>query len=404
VFGRWEGSVVAVWSPTARVSGFLIDSRGLIATDGQAVGAASLVEVQVSSSVKVPGRVLTADRPRDVAIIWIDPSIVTASAPVPLPCPPAPNPAVDDGDEIAAIAMPHLREKELESGEVTALRPRVVETDLRLSFGGAGGPVFNEAGEFIGLTSVPAEVEASRAGDVNVVRSVFVCEALAASLPKLAGATPPDATRLPIESTRVYPAVALDAAAKARAATAPMLSSSDFDVVLLTPPIVQAARERAGWSGGRSVRTVEAEARLGQLTEFGAWSDYFRDLSPVLIVRVTPKLVEGFWKRLGREAARTQGAVLPPFKDFKTSFGRMRLSCGASELVPLHPFVLEHRVSDKNLIREGLYVFAPDAIGPHCDNVVITLSPENAQAKSETLTVTRSVIDRIWQDFAPYRM
>jgi hypothetical protein len=348
--------------------------------------------------------VLTADRPRDVAIVWIDPRVVAASSPVPLPCPPAPNPAVDDGDEIAAIAMPHLREKELESGEVTALRPRVVETDLRLSFGGAGGPVFNEAGAFIGLTTMPAEVEASRAGDVNVVRSVFVCEALAAAVPKLAGASPPEAVRLPVESTRAYPAVELDGATRARAATAPALSSSDFDVVLLTPPIVQAARERTGWSGGRGVRTVETEARLGQLTEFGAWSDYFSDLPPVLIVRVTPKLVEGFWKRLGREAARTQGAVLPPFKDFKTSFGRMRLSCGASELVPLHPFVLEHRVSEKNVIREGLYVFALDAIGPHCDSVTMAVSAENAQATSETLTVARPVVDRIWQDFAPYRV
>ena len=75
-------------------------------------------------------------------------------------------------------------------------------------------------------------------------------------------------------------------------------------------------------------------------------------------------MVEGFWKRLGREAARTQGADLPPFKDFKTSFRHMRASCGGVEVTPIHPFVLEHRVTEKNVIREGLYVFDPDAFGP----------------------------------------
>ena len=47
-------------------------------------------------------------------------------------------------------------------------------------------------------------------------------------------------------------------------------------------------------------------------------------------------MVEGFWKRLGREAARTQGAVLPAFKDFKTRFIRMNASCGAAaRLLPV---------------------------------------------------------------------
>jgi S1-C subfamily serine protease len=397
LLARWEPSVVGIWSPTARASGFLVDSRGLIATDRQAIGAASSVEVQVSAAVKVPARVLASDSPRDVAIVWVDPAVLKAAAPVPLPCPPGANPALDEGDEISTITMPHLREKELEPGEVTALRPRVVETDLRLSFGGSGGPAFNESGTLVGLTSLSAETDAARRSDVNVVRAVFICDALAASLPKLAGAAPPAAVHLPIEPAPANTAVALDAAAKARAATPPSLSSAAFDVVVLTRPIAQAARERAGWTGGRGVRTTETEARLGQLTEFGAWSEYFSDLPPVVVIRVTPKLVEGFWKRLGREAARTQGAVLPPFKDFKTSFGRMRLTCGASEVVPIHPFVLEHRASDKNVVREGLYVFASDALGPHCDSATISLWSD-PESKPETLTISRSVIDRIWQD------
>jgi hypothetical protein len=181
------------------------------------------------------------------------------------------------------------------------------------------------------------------------------------------------------------------------------MSSSDFEVAVVTPPMLERAQQRAGWTGGQSGRSPEAEARLGRLTEFGAWSEYFNTRPAVTIVRVTPKLVEGFWKRLGREAARTQGAELPPFKDFKTSFRHMRATCGGVEVAPIHPFVLEHRVSEKNVIREGLYVFDPGAFGPQCGSVILSLYSEAQPERADTLTLARATIDQIWNDFAPYR-
>jgi hypothetical protein len=182
------------------------------------------------------------------------------------------------------------------------------------------------------------------------------------------------------------------------------MSSSDFDVAFITPPMVHRARQRSGWTGGaQGGRSPEAEARLGRLTEFGAWSGYFTSLPAVLIVRATPKMVEGFWKRLGREAARTQGADLPAFKNFKTSFRHMRATCAGVEVTPIHPFVLEHRVSEKNVIREGLYVFDADAIGPQCGTVTLSLYSEAQPQRADTLTPTPAIIDQIWNDFAAYR-
>jgi hypothetical protein len=238
-----------------------------------------------------------------------------------------------------------------------------------------------------------------------VVRAVFICEALAGSLPMLSGAAPPAATRLPGEPARPYPAGALEDKPRGTTtnATVPLVSSADFDVAFLTPPMLHRARQRSGWTGAQSGRSPEAEARLGRLTEFGAWSDYFTTLPAVLVVRVTPKLVEGFWKRLGREAARTQGAVLPPFKDFKTSFRHMRVTCAGIEVTPIHPFVLEHRMTEKNVVREGLYVFDPDAFGLQCGTVTLSVYSEAQPERADTLTPTRTVVDQIWNDFAPYR-
>jgi hypothetical protein len=404
LLSKYQESVVAVWSPTARVSGFVVDSRGLIATDGRAVGTATVVEVQLAPTVKVPARVLFSERSRDVAIVWVDPSLVATRPSLALACPPSQAPSLDDGQAIASITVPRAGETELVYGEVTALQPRRVQTDVRLAFGGSGGPVFNDAGAVVGLTSMSTEPD-SRSEDAAVVPTVFICEALAASLPKLSGAEPPAGIRLPVEPTRPYPAGTVEDVRRdsTSSAAVPVMSSSDFDVAFVTPPMVRRAQQKSGWTGGQIDRSPEVQARLGRLTEFGAWSEYFSTLPAVVIVRVTPKMVEGFWKRLGREAAATQGAALPPFKDFKSSFRHMRATCAGVEVTPIHPFVLEHRVSEKNIIREGLYVFDPGAFGPQCATVTLSLYSEAQPERADTLTPTRTVIDKIWTDFAPYR-
>jgi hypothetical protein len=405
LLGKYQESVVAVWSPTARASGFVVDSRGLIATDGRAVGTATVVEVQLSPTVKVPAHVMPSERSREVAILRVDPSLVGTRPALALACPPSRAPSLDDGQAIVSITVPHASEKELVRGEVTGLQPRRVETDVRLPFGGSGGPVFDDAGALVGLTSIAAEPD-SRADEAAVVQTVFICEALAAALSRVVGAEPPAATRLPVDPARPYPAGALE---DVRPGTTPnpavpVMSSSDFDVAFITPPMVHRARQRSGWTGGATGgRSPEAEARLGRLTEFGAWAGYFTNLPAVVIVRATPKMVEGFWKRLGREAARTQGADLPAFKDFKTSFRHMRATCAGAEVTPIHPFVLEHRLSEKNVVREGLYVFDADAFGPQCGTVTLSFYSEAQPQRADALTPTRTILDQIWNDFAAYR-
>jgi hypothetical protein len=403
--GKWEESVVAIWSPTARATAFVVDALGLIATTRAAIGTTDTIEVQVSPTSKVPARVLMADAPREVAVAWLDPGAVGARPPVPMACPPPPALSIDDRQELVAIGAALRTGVDQVTGDVTGLQPRAAEADLRLGYGSVGGPVFNQAGTLVGLTSVPTTEESRKRTDFTVVRVGVICEVVAAARAKMGGVAPPPATPLPLEPARSFPADALDAAARSKTTVTdpPVLSATDFDVAFITPPMIARADQRADWTGGRSTRSAETEARIGRLTEFGAWSDYFSERPPVVIVRVTPKMVEGFWKRLGREAARTQGAELPAFKDFKTRFIRMKASCGAAEVTPIHPMVLEHQVTDSVVVREGLYVFDPGALNPECGTVTLSLYSERAPDKADTLVVDPKVIDRLWQDFAPWR-
>ena len=50
--------------------------------------------------------------------------------------------------------------------------------------------------------------------------------------------------------------------------------------------------------------------------------------------------------------------------------------CGGAEVTPIHPFTTDARASEGDAIREGLYVFDPGALGPHCGKVTLVLSSE----------------------------
>jgi S1-C subfamily serine protease len=403
LLAKWQDSVVAVWSPTSRASGFVIDSRGLIATTRNAIGDATSVAVQLSPEMKVPARVLFSDDARDVAVVWINPSVVGTRAPLPLACTSPAAPRLVVGKDVLAIAAPLWRPVDEAWGAVTALWPRAIETDMRLGFGGAGGPVFTEEGAVVGLTSMGADLEARRSSDVSVVRVEAICGGLSAAQAKMAAADPPEATRLPVEPAQPFPAAPDEATQSTGTATARVVSSADFDVAFTTPRMVLRAQQRSDWTGGSSARSKEAEARLGRLTDFGAWSEYVAGVPHVLIVRVTPKLTEGFWKMLARGAASTQGVVLPPIKRFKPGFLRLRASCGDTDVTPIHPFVIEQRVSDTDAIREGLYVFDAGAFGPHCGSVTLVLFSEAAPEKGQTITLDSKLINGIWQDVASQR-
>ena len=73
---------------------------------------------------------------------------------------------------------------------------------------------------------------------------------------------------------------------------------------------------RAARAGTNVLNAPPASDRA--LMEFSNWSTYVSDTPPVLMIRVTPRLVEGFWMKVARGAAMTQGAYVPSLKHFKS--------------------------------------------------------------------------------------
>jgi len=406
---QWLDSVVGLWTPTAHASGFLIGENGLIATNQRVLGTATAVEVQITPAVKVAARVLVADAARDVAVLWINPAAVASVRPVPLGCADA-KPSVTDGQKIFAIQAPLLQDKGPTSGTVSQLSAHAFVSDLALSSGAAGGPVFTPGGAVIGLSSVDERATTERRGSSRVVRIDDVCEVVSAAELKMKTAAAPESTHLPVEPTRAFPVEALERATQTRAGSLSpyQISSSDFDVSFMTPVQTYGAQHQTARVNRRDRSRTGPATDMEQmvvrtLMEFGSWSPYVADFPPVLLVRVTPKLVEGFWTKVARGAAQTQGMAIPPIKRFKSGFSRMRAFCGDAEVTPIHPFRIETRVSDNDGIYEGLYVFEPEALGPACGAVKLVLYSEREPDKGDTIVANPGVVQRIWQDFEPYR-
>jgi S1-C subfamily serine protease len=382
VFSVWRDSVVEVWTPTSHASGFVIDSKGLIATSHHALNGATAVEVQVTKGaerVKVPGTVLLSERLTGAAIVWVDPSVV--ARPIAPACAPRERvPAYKDS--IIAIASPMLAPKSLTDGTVTRVTEQAIFADLRLARDSAGAPVFDERGELVGLGAFEINREdPKRWTDAWVVPINKVCATLEAATAKATGA-PPRPANLPMEpvqgSTRVQVLKPQTAAVQKRLPVS--LSATDFDITLLTPWHVQTG-------------TIGSSAK----TDFANWSDYVADAPPLLLIRISPQFEESLWKTLARGAAATQGVALPPLPSYTSNFLRMRAFCGDTEVTPIHPSIIERQFAEQKVVREGLYVYGTTALGPHCPSVRLEIFSEKNPQRSDIKQIDPKLFEQVVQ-------
>jgi S1-C subfamily serine protease len=402
----WQDSVVTIWTPRASGRGFLVDARGLIATNQRLIGRDTAVEVQFSATKKVAGRVLAADTSKDVAIVWIDPRAAAPAKPMTLAYAHGEKPAVDAHDKVYSIEGRAGEAKALATGTVDRVTADAVSSDLSLARENAGAPLFMANGAGVAITTSDAH------GDINEISSRAVrIDAVRATLDeagkKVEGAAPPAAAPLPTEPAEPFPPKALESAAKSLAgkAAAYSISGADFDVSIITPPVLYASMHKPQDSE-RFDYTRDDPPRqpiLRPLDDFGTWNEYVADVPPVLLVRVTPKFGEKFWTTVARGAAQTQGVAIPAIKKPKAAFGNLRLACGDADVTPIHPFRIGHGVDDGTSVDEALYVFAASAISPQCGTVRITIFSDKPSDKGDTKTIDAKIVQQVWDDFAPYR-
>src|SRR5262245_59175388 len=135
-------------------SGFIITSDGTILTNAHVVADAAELTVKLTDRREFKGKVLGVDRRTDVAVVKID---ATGLPTVKLGDPSK----LKVGEWVAAIGSPFGLENTVTAGIVSAKARSLpdegyvpfIQTDVAINPGNSGGPLFNMAGEVVGINS-----------------------------------------------------------------------------------------------------------------------------------------------------------------------------------------------------------------------------------------------------------
>ncbi len=140
--------------PRSMGSGFIISKDGYILTNAHVVESVEEITVKLSDKREFDAKVIGTDRKTDIALIKIKASnlpIVTQGDPEKLKV----------GEWVLAIGSPFGFEHSVTAGIVSAKGRSLaqenfvpfIQTDVAINPGNSGGPLFNMAGEVVGINS-----------------------------------------------------------------------------------------------------------------------------------------------------------------------------------------------------------------------------------------------------------
>lgn len=140
-------------------SGVLISKSGKVITAAHLVNTAVHIEVKLSGGQSVSARVIASAPFADISLLQLEAvpeGVVVAKL--------GDSDKVEIGDEVFAVGTPYGLSHTLTAGHVSARRKlnkisaefevsELFQTDAPINQGNSGGPLFNMAGEVIGITS-----------------------------------------------------------------------------------------------------------------------------------------------------------------------------------------------------------------------------------------------------------
>jgi serine protease Do len=134
-------------------TGFILDKAGVVATNLHVVAGESTIKVRLLDGTLYPVmQIAGLDRDRDLALLKIVPA-------KPLPVLKlGDSDTLSAGDQIVAIGNPLGLDYSVTSGLISQVRPlnqdlTILQISAAISPGSSGGPLFNQFGEVVGVTT-----------------------------------------------------------------------------------------------------------------------------------------------------------------------------------------------------------------------------------------------------------
>ena len=409
LFKKLKNTVVTVISESGHGTGFFVDSKGLLLTNQHVVGNSEYLAVQFDREHKIAARLIAADPQKDVALLQVNLAALPNASPAPLSRASAGKPPVQEGERVFTIGSPLTLDKIITTGIVSKVEPHTIISDININPGNSGGPLFNGAGQVIGLTTFGTRGDGGP-GVSGIVRIEEALALLEQNRTKVSGT--PSANLLPVEPLTPYPVEGLKESLKVEKFDPRpyYLSAGDFNVALSTPPFDYREEEQRRLAAERNhkkrnKKNDQAAENADDSDAPKQWEEDAGAHPAVFGIYVMPQAKEGFGSALGRSFSVNPTAKLK----FKTDFQRLKLFCGNKEVEPILPGRVPVTVSLRNpgvkmddSTYKGAYLFPPDAVNPECG--VVKLAIYSSKSEEPVIkTLDEKSVQHIWADFDAFR-
>jgi len=389
-FKRVRGSVATVWTEDAANDGFLIDPAGLVFTSHFVIEGHKWIAVQFDGGRRVAAEVLVDDETNNVAVLRISMEPLKDIFVPPFSLDPG---ALIEGERVFAIDNSIKRGKIMSTGVISKVDAKEIVSDVK--FTDLASPLFNSSGTVVGYSRIINK-------EMHIIPLAEVREDIARAREKLAAATAPAPARLlPVTPPGDFPVDSLLSRHETRwEKEIYAFKLGDFDMELLTPVAryqyqqeryTTAMNQRMKQKGGDTTKLQQPEHKY----------------DPMLGIMAQPQLKMAFWKSWGDSMGSNNQA--PSTFRPKSSFARLRLLCGDKEVEPILPGKFAMGTGSNRFVRVdqsafyGLYTYTPDVISSACGKVTIEVYSAAQPDKPLVKVLEPAQVNRIWQDFEPYR-
>ena len=389
-FKRVRGSVVTVWTEDAGDDGFLVDPAGLVFTSHFVIEGHKWIAVQFDGGRRLSAEVLVDDETNNVALLRISMEPLKDIFVPPLSLDPG---ALIEGERVFTIDNSIKRGKVMSTGVISKADAKEIVSDVK--FTDLASPLFNSSGSMVGYSRIINK-------EMHIIPLAEVRDDIARAKQKLAATTAPASSRLlPVAPPGDFPVDSLLSRHETRwDKEIYAFKLGDFDMELLTPVAryqyqqeryTAAMNQRMKQKGGDTTKLQQPEHKY----------------ESVLAIWAHPQMKLAFWKSWGDNMA-TNNQAANTYRP-KSSFSRLRLLCGDKEVEPILPGRFAIGTGSNRFVRVdqsafyGLYSYTPDVISSSCGKVTLEVYSASQPDKPLVKVLEPAQVNRIWQDFEPYR-
>ena len=419
LYKKISPSVFTIEADGGHGSGFLVDSRGLIATNHHVVRNTRFLAVKFSNLITIPAEILVLSARYDVAIIKVHESYTQELTPLTL-ISENNEQSVEPGLPVVAFGSPLSFSFLATQGIVSKVEENSLIGDFLIEPGNSGGPLVNLEGEAIGINTFGV-------GDISgAVRIGLLRELLSGIEPSEIESLEVDGEPLRRLPAGRYPTEILktkimeDEEFKEKHYT---YGAKDFTVSVVTPviigqmvakaPLMQA--ENRYKRRGRKIHDKSYQARDEIFYEWSRDAERLLDMGVTVIVSPKIDMTGGslLLQVLGGGIGGGLGVgsfagLMPKNYEFKGEFYDFRILRDGGEIKPVRPGrrlvkggFTASLMSFMDEAYEGIYVYDPNdfMIGISFDFIVYDAERPRHPEHKKTFKADSRLIRKIRSDF-----